>query len=107
AVPRDIDPKVESLDGVYLYGVDDLQIFIDEKFDISNSSLAKLIYENGLNKQTEEFIATLTFLEAAKYKNLPLVKDFNKRETTGEALFLQASKEARESVAKRRNQSEA
>ncbi|EXD23041.1 hypothetical protein J477_3792, partial [Acinetobacter baumannii 34001] len=54
-----------------------------------------------------EFIATLTFLEAAKYKNLPLVKDFNKRETTGEALFLQASKEARESVAKRRNQSEA
>ena len=25
AVPRDIAPKVESLDGVYLYGVDDLQ----------------------------------------------------------------------------------
>ncbi|WP_089603790.1 glutamyl-tRNA reductase [Acinetobacter piscicola] len=30
AVPRDIDPKVESLDGVYLYGVDDLQGVIDE-----------------------------------------------------------------------------
>jgi glutamyl-tRNA reductase len=30
AVPRDIDPKVESLDGVYLYGVDDLQTVIDE-----------------------------------------------------------------------------
>ena len=30
AVPRDIDPKVESLDGVYLYGVDDLQSVIDE-----------------------------------------------------------------------------
>ena len=29
AVPRDIDPKVESLDGVYLYGVDDLQSVID------------------------------------------------------------------------------
>lgn len=29
-VPRDIDPKVESLDGVYLYGVDDLQSVIDE-----------------------------------------------------------------------------
>ncbi|WP_291369114.1 glutamyl-tRNA reductase, partial [Acinetobacter sp. UBA5934] len=28
AVPRDIDPKVESLDGVYLYGVDDLQSVI-------------------------------------------------------------------------------
>lgn len=30
AVPRDIDPKVEGLDGVYLYGVDDLQTVIDE-----------------------------------------------------------------------------
>ena len=30
AVPRDIDAKVESLDGVYLYGVDDLQSVIDE-----------------------------------------------------------------------------
>ena len=30
AVPRDIDPKIENLDGVYLYGVDDLQSVIDE-----------------------------------------------------------------------------
>ncbi len=30
AVPRDIEAKVESLDGVYLYGVDDLQSVIDE-----------------------------------------------------------------------------
>lgn len=30
AVPRDIDPKVDSLDGVYLYGVDDLQSVIDD-----------------------------------------------------------------------------
>ena len=30
AVPRDIEPKVASLDGVYLYGVDDLQSVIDE-----------------------------------------------------------------------------
>ncbi|CAM4125389.1 glutamyl-tRNA reductase [Acinetobacter pragensis] len=30
AVPRDIEGKVESLDGVYLYGVDDLQSVIDE-----------------------------------------------------------------------------
>ncbi|AOA57778.1 glutamyl-tRNA reductase [Acinetobacter larvae] len=30
AVPRDIDAKVEQLDGVYLYGVDDLQTVIDE-----------------------------------------------------------------------------
>ena len=30
AVPRDIDPKVESLDNVYLYGIDDLQSVIDE-----------------------------------------------------------------------------
>ena len=30
AVPRDIDPKVESLDNVYLYGVDDLQTVIDD-----------------------------------------------------------------------------
>lgn len=30
AVPRDIDSKVENLDGVFLYGVDDLQTVIDE-----------------------------------------------------------------------------
>ncbi len=30
AVPRDIDAKAGSLDGVYLYGVDDLQSVIDE-----------------------------------------------------------------------------
>ena len=30
AVPRDIDPKIENLDGVYLYGIDDLQSVIDE-----------------------------------------------------------------------------
>lgn len=30
AVPRDIDAAVEKLDGVYLYGVDDLQSVIDE-----------------------------------------------------------------------------
>lgn len=30
AVPRDIDSKIERLDGVYLYGVDDLQSVIDE-----------------------------------------------------------------------------
>ena len=30
AVPRDIEPKVKILDGVYLYGVDDLQSVIDE-----------------------------------------------------------------------------
>ncbi len=30
AVPRDIEAKVESLDGVYLYGVDDLQTVIEE-----------------------------------------------------------------------------
>lgn len=30
AVPRDIEPKVKNLDGVYLYGVDDLQTVIDD-----------------------------------------------------------------------------
>src|SRR5690606_36692656 len=31
AVLRDIDPKVEKLDGLYLYGVDDLQCMIEVK----------------------------------------------------------------------------
>ncbi|MFH4289120.1 hypothetical protein WAJ05_19935, partial [Acinetobacter baumannii] len=79
----DFDNKVNYMVELINQSFTNQSHFIDEKFDISNSSLAKLIYENGLNKQTEEFIATLTFLEAAKYKNLPLVKDFNKRETTG------------------------
>ncbi|MEX3804942.1 hypothetical protein AB3503_00595 [Acinetobacter baumannii] len=72
----DFDNKVNYMVELINQSFTNQSHFIDEKFDISNSSLAKLIYENGLNKQTEEFIATLTFLEAAKYKNLPLVKDF-------------------------------
>ncbi|WP_407324583.1 hypothetical protein [Acinetobacter pittii] len=102
----DFDTKVDFLVELFNQNFTNQAQFIEEKINISNSNLAKLISENGLNRQTEEFIATLTFLQAAYYKNLPIVKDFNKRETTGEALFSQASKEARDSVYKRRNPSE-
>ena len=41
AVPRDIDPKIENLDGVYLYGVDDLQSVIDENLAQRRQAAAK------------------------------------------------------------------
>lgn len=102
----DFDTKVNYMVELFNLCFTNQSQFIEEKFNISNSNLAKLISENGFTKQAEEFIATLTFLEAAKYKNLQNVKDFNKRDTTGEALFAQAAKDARETVHKRRNPSE-
>ncbi|MDR8345592.1 hypothetical protein FPK41_21875, partial [Acinetobacter baumannii] len=52
----DFDNKVNYMVELINQSFTNQSHFIDEKFDISNSSLAKLIYENGLNKQTEESV---------------------------------------------------
>jgi glutamyl-tRNA reductase len=41
AVPRDIDPSIASLDGVYLYNIDDLQVIAEQHLAERRSSLAK------------------------------------------------------------------
>ncbi|MDM1758499.1 MULTISPECIES: glutamyl-tRNA reductase [unclassified Acinetobacter] len=64
AVPRDIDSKVESLDGVYLYGVDDLQSVIDENLAhrrqaaveaevMVNQLVTQLVTQQKINKAGE------------------------------------------------------
>lgn len=41
AVPRDIDPEVNFLDGVYLYNVDDLQAIADDALKLRRDELAR------------------------------------------------------------------
>jgi glutamyl-tRNA reductase len=54
AVPRDIDPKVDSIDSVYLYGVDDLQAVIDE--NLSQRRQAALDAEVLVSQLASQFV---------------------------------------------------
>ncbi|AVN19277.1 glutamyl-tRNA reductase [Acinetobacter pittii] len=62
AVPRDIDPKVEALDGVYLYGVDDLQSVIDE--NLAQRRQAAVEAEVMVNQLATQLITHLKVKEA-------------------------------------------
>ena len=62
AVPRDIDPKVEALDGVYLYGVDDLQSVIDE--NLAQRRQAALEAEVMVNQLATQLITHQKVKEA-------------------------------------------
>lgn len=57
AVPRDIDPRVATLDDVYLYTVDDLQGIIQD--NIRSRQAAAEQAEDIVTVQTEEFMAWL------------------------------------------------
>lgn len=81
AVPRDIDPKVESLDGVYLYGVDDLQSVIDENLAqrrqaaveaevMVNQLATQLITHQKSKKQAAQSMLTATIVKKLVSKNL-------------------------------------
>jgi len=61
-VPRDIDPKVEKLDGVYLYGVDDLQSVIDE--NLAQRRQAAVEAEVMVNQLATELIIQQKVSEA-------------------------------------------
>jgi glutamyl-tRNA reductase len=54
AVPRDIDAKVAALDGVYLYGVDDLQSVIDD--NLAQRRQAALEAEVMVNQLATELL---------------------------------------------------
>lgn len=60
AVPRDIDPAVNSLDNVYLYDIDDLVEVVEEnrKGRLQEAEAARLI----INEETEKFGAWLESL---------------------------------------------
>ncbi|KAA8732814.1 glutamyl-tRNA reductase [Acinetobacter qingfengensis] len=54
AVPRDIDAKVDDLDSVYLYGVDDLQAVIDD--NLSQRRQAALDAEILVSQLASQFV---------------------------------------------------
>ena len=57
AVPRDVDPSVNELEGVYLYDIDSLQRIADESMAVRRQELA--ICEQMIERHVEQFIAWL------------------------------------------------
>lgn len=83
AVPRDIDPKVESLDGVYLYGVDDLQSVIDENLAqrrqaaveaevMVNQLATQLITHQKSKRRAVQFMLTANIVKKLVSESLPM-----------------------------------
>lgn len=63
AVPRDIDHRVEDLDGVYLYGVDDLQSVIEE--NLAHRRQAAIEAEVMVNQLATELVAKQKIKQAS------------------------------------------
>jgi glutamyl-tRNA reductase len=57
AVPRDIEPEVHSVDGVYLYNIDDLEALVRENVKQRESELENC--RTILDRRTEEVMAKL------------------------------------------------
>jgi glutamyl-tRNA reductase len=53
AVPRDVDPKVHTLEGVYLYNIDDLESIVKENTNRHRGEIQKAEFLVG--QKTEEF----------------------------------------------------
>ncbi len=72
AVPRDIDPEIDSLDGVYLYDIDDLQQVVEAniKERLREAEVAKEIIEGYVDR----FLKWLRELEIA-----PLIAELKKK----------------------------
>jgi glutamyl-tRNA reductase len=70
AVPRDIEPEVKNLSGVYLYTVDDLQQVIQtgQAYRQEAVAEAEIIIDQGVNK----FMAWLD-----QRSHVPLIKELN------------------------------
>lgn len=63
AVPRDVEPAVESLDDVYLYTIDDLQQVVDE--NLEQRSTAARAAEPDIEAAVDEFIRWMHGARAA------------------------------------------
>lgn len=57
AVPRDIDPEVNDLDGVYLYDIDSLQAIADQSMEERRGEL--VVCEALIQKHVQDFRAWL------------------------------------------------
>ncbi|MEY5025552.1 MAG: Glutamyl-tRNA reductase [Verrucomicrobiota bacterium] len=58
AVPRDIEPTVDRLDGVYLYDIDSLQAIADQSLQVRRQELG--ICEQMIDRHVGEFFAWLS-----------------------------------------------
>ena len=64
AIPRDIEAKVDDLDGVYLYGIDDLQSVIDE--NLSQRRQAALEAEVLVSQLAAQFVSQAKVQQAGE-----------------------------------------
>ncbi len=53
AIPRDIDPDIGSLDGIYLYNIDDLQVVVESNIKQRQKEIKKC--ETIIEKEIKEF----------------------------------------------------
>ncbi|MDQ3913413.1 MAG: glutamyl-tRNA reductase [Actinomycetota bacterium] len=68
AVPRDVDPMVQNLEGAYLYDVDDLQAVVDR--NSHNRDAAAVAAEAMIDPAVLEFMSWLSTLHV-----VPLIKE--------------------------------
>lgn len=63
AIPRDVDPEVNDIDGVYLYNIDDLQSVAQENLGERQQEALKA--EKIVNEEVAKFMAWTRSLDAA------------------------------------------
>jgi glutamyl-tRNA reductase len=73
AVPRDIDPAVNAIDGVYLYDIDSLQAIADHSMHVRRQELA--ICEEMIERHVAEFVASLDFAQGTMPTPAPAACD--------------------------------
>ncbi len=57
AVPRDMDPAINSLDGVYLYDIDSLQMIADQSMEVRRGELR--VCEEMIERHVQEYLRWL------------------------------------------------
>jgi len=72
AVPRDIDPRIGDLDGVYLYDIDDLQQVVDVHLDSRKKEAA--LGRELIEQSAVQFLCWLKSLET-----VPLIRSIQER----------------------------
>ncbi|MFC1833665.1 glutamyl-tRNA reductase [Thermodesulfobacteriota bacterium] len=63
AIPRDVEPEVNDVDGVYLYNIDDLQAVVDENLDERQGEALK--GETIVEEEVTKFMSWIGTLDAA------------------------------------------
>lgn len=67
AVPRDADPAINSLDGVFLYDIDSLQTIVNESLEIRRSEVARC--ESLIESEVRNYLRWLT--SHAEFRSSP------------------------------------